>query len=183
VKRIRVFLPVLFLISFVSGADAGQSAQAKIKSYLDGYKIKLAREIAYSIGEESQRISDTMRIVALSGNFDIQIYNSYLLFRMENSNNPKGLSESSLLKKAHVRNREVLRKMVKAYYVQLSHENVLFYLKDFTKSNEHAEKYYKVQQVFFMSLLNASEESDDFLEFIKGMYELKSGRALKKPRN
>lgn len=138
----------------------------------------LAREIAYSIGEESQRISDTMRIVALSGNFDTQIYNSFLLFQMENTNKHDDLSESYLLKRAHVRNREVLKKMFNAYYEQLSHENVLLYLKDITNSNKDAHKYSKIHQIFLTSLLNSPEDSNEFMKFIRELYEVMYGKRL-----
>jgi c-di-AMP phosphodiesterase-like protein len=178
VKRFHHYFSILFTIFFVSSAEAGQSTSVRIQSYLDGYKLMLAREIAYSIGERSQRISDTMRIVALSGNFDTQIYNSFLIYRMENTNKHDDLPESSLLNRAHVRNREVLRKMFNAYYAQLSHENVLLYLKDITKSNEHAYKYSKIHQIFLTSLLSSPEDSNEFLQFIQELYELMYGKRL-----
>lgn len=179
-KRINLFLAIFFTIVFVGSTEAGQSTSVRIESYLDGYKIMLARDIAYSAGEKSQRISDTMRIVALTGNFDTQIYNSFLLYRMENTNKHDDLSESYLLKKAHVRNREVLGKMFNAYYAQLSHENVLLYLKNITNSNKHARKYTKIHQIFLTSLLNSPEDSNEFLKFIQELYELMYGKRLTK---
>ena len=177
-KGFNHIFSLLFIIIFVGGAEAGQSASVRIKSYLDGYKLMLAREIAYSVGEKSQRISDTMRVVALSGNFDTQIYNSFLLFQMERANNHDDLSESDLLKKAHVRNREVLRKMFSAYYTQLSHNDVLLYLKNISNSNEHAYKYSEIHQIFLTSLLNSPDDSNEFLKFIQELYELIYGKRI-----
>ncbi len=177
-KRFNHYFLIFITIIFVCSAEAGESSSVRIQSYLDRYKLMLAREIAYSIGEKSQRISDTMRIVALSGNFDIQIYNSFLIYLMENTNKHDDLSESYLLKKAHVRNRKVLREVFNAYYAKLSHENVLLYLKGITNSNEHAHKYSKIHQLFLTSLLTSPEDSNKFLQYIQKLYEFMYGKHL-----